>query len=191
MNNNYKKNFNLIPKEIYTKREQKRQSKDKTVFYSAIFPFLAIVVWLIFLLLRLDVTKDIRNYKNDTLQVQNEIQKYEVEKLTNAELVLKTKLLKEIVKNDVNPEDFFKIVQDTINESGKSIKVLEYGKNNTGDFSITGNSDTLEDITDIVRIFREHKRLNELKLNSVNYPNENSQNKYEFEVAFKILALQD
>lgn len=188
MNNEYKSNFNLIPKEIYTSREKKRQGKDKTVFYSAIFPFLGIVVWLIFLLLRLNVTTDIRNVKSETLQVQNEIKKYDVEKLTNAELVLKTKLLKEIVKNDVNPEDFFRIVQDTVTNSGRQIKILEYGKSNTGEFTITAEAASIENITDIIRIFREHERLDNVSVSTVSYPS-TADGKYEFQITFKILAL--
>lgn len=192
--NNLKSNFNLIPKEIYSKREQKRQSKDKTIFFSAVFPFLAIVVWLIFLLLRLNVKQDIDAFRIEKSTIESQLEQYEPEKRTNAELVLKTRLLKDIVKNDVNPEDFFRIVQDTINESGKPIKVLEYGKDNVGDFTIVAEADDVVSITDMVRIFRDHARLEEVKLKSITYPINNANNtnpKHEFEMAFKILAEQE
>lgn len=187
MNNTQKNNFNLIPKEIYAKREQKRQSQDKTILFSSIFPFLAIVVWLIFLVLRLEVKNDISNVEVEQKKAEVEVQKYESEKLTNAELVLKTKLLKEIVKNDVNPEDFFKIVQDTITNSGKSVVVLEYGKNSSGDYSINAQADDVKNITDIVRIFRELDRLVDVRLMNIQYPLDSENSKYDFELAFKIL----
>lgn len=187
MNNTQKNNFNLIPKEIYAKREQKRQSQDKTILFSSIFPFLAIVVWLIFLVLRLEVKNDISNVEVEQKRAEVEVQKYESEKLTNAELVLKTKLLKEIVKNDVNPEDFFKIVQDTITNSGKSVVVVEYGKNSSGDYSINAQADDVKNITDIVRIFRELDRLVDVRLMNIQYPLDSENPKYDFELAFKIL----
>lgn len=187
MNNITKSNFNLIPKEIYTRREKKRQTQDKTILFSSILPFLAIVVWLIFLILRLGVKNELDIITAEGKQVDIEIQKYETEKLTNAELVLKTRLLKEIVKNDVNPEDFFRIVQDTIVSSGKNVFVLEYGKNTNGDFSIKAEAEDIINITDIIRIFRELDRLEDVKLLSVNSPRDESTVNYEFEMSFKIL----
>jgi hypothetical protein len=148
---------------------------------------LAIVVWLIFLVLRLDVKNDISNVEVEQKNTEVEVQKYESEKLTNAELVLKTKLLKEIVKNDVNPEDFFKIVQDTITNAGKSVVVLEYGKNSSGDYSINAQADDVKNITDIVRIFRELDRLVDVRLMNIQYPLDSENSKYDFELAFKIL----
>ncbi|MBP9758165.1 hypothetical protein KBD45_00580 [Candidatus Dojkabacteria bacterium] len=187
MNNITKSNFNLIPKEIYTKREKKRQTQDKTILFSSILPFLAIVVWLIFLVLRLGVKNELNIIESEKNKVDVEIQKYETEKLTNAELVLKTRLLKEIVKNDVNPEDFFRIVQDTIVSSGKKVSVLEYGKNSTGNFSIKAQADDIINISDIVRIFRELDRLADVKLLTVSAPEGRESVTYEFEMTFKIL----
>lgn len=160
-------NFNLLPQEVFKKRQQKKVSIDNTTVFSAVLPLVAILIWVVFTLLSSFKTREITTLNKNIKTKETEIAGYKDDKDLNAILVLKTRVLSEIVKKDVNPENFFNIVQNTIKKSGRNIKITAYGRESSGVFTISATGESIKDVTDITRIFRQQEGLSNVKIKNI------------------------
>lgn len=181
-----KSDFNLLPKEVFDQRKKSRKTVDRTSLFSAVLPLLAVIVWIAFIGLNYLVETQVKQVEDEITSIENEISTYQADKDKKSLLVLKTKVLKDIVRRDVNPENFFTIVQELVEDSGLEIQILTYGRNTDGKFYITASANTIPAIADINRIFRNAEQLNNVQLNDISKSGDELSNNDEFEITFNI-----
>lgn len=178
--------FNLIPESVFVERTQERKRAEKVSLFFAVFPVIAAVIWIGLQTYNTYIETDIQVLGSQIDQTTSAIDSLRPAKDRKALLILKTRLLSDIVLMDVDPEDFFSIVQDTIDKSGLDIVIMEFGKEEKG-FTIDCVADNNNAITDIVRQFRERDELADVFLNSITKTEE----EINFSISFRIIKDQD
>ncbi len=178
--------FNLLPKEIFQKRILLREKIDKTSVLSALLPLSAVVVWIVFMTITVFISTDIKTKEKGIAILNQEISTYDQVKEDKSLLVLKTGVLEEIVKRDVNPEDFFLVVKKLVENSGFDAQILAYGRNADGRFGLEMSVDSVDTMTKIVRLFRKNERINLVELESVDFTVD-SDARYTYEITFELL----
>ncbi|MCA9385184.1 hypothetical protein KC717_00890 [Candidatus Dojkabacteria bacterium] len=177
--------FNLLPKETFEKREKARVKLDRVSIVSAVFPLIAVLVWIVFILISSFIRRDIAGINQEIRSVEDEIASYKLLQDRKALLVLKTRALTEIVTLDVNPENFFTIVQTAIENSGRDTEIISYGRETTGAFFIAAHADNAASVADITRIFRNTDKLEAIQLTNVS--DVEDQDRILFTLVFTIL----
>lgn len=178
-------NINLLPKALFKSREQTRKVLDRTTIFSGVLPMVAVLVWIVFIILNYFVQFDIQKANGEIKTTDNEILNYQEDKDRKALLILKTRVLKDIIQRDVNPEKFFSVVLEIINSSNLDVNIDSFGRNTDGKFSITGNADNVASVTDLHRIFRNSKQISEVELLST--ITKNDEGRSVFQISFNIL----
>lgn len=131
---------------------------------SAVFPLIAVIVWIFFILIKAYTEVQIKRVNNEIASVQAEINSYQELKDKKALLVLKTRKLKDVVLFDINPEDFFDIVQEIVNSSKLNVVISSYGRDVSGAFFINCKANSVDDSTKLTRTFVEDVRLTDVQL---------------------------
>ncbi len=181
MNNNKKNNmgaesktkskFNLLPSNVFEERRKIQSRAAIVTKISVVLPFIALIGGLIYFVIGLNIRSDIRKIQSEQESVESQIAGMQEFRDMNSLLVLKTKVLKEIIEEDVNPEFFFTIVKDTIEKSGLDIEIYSYGKERRGFFYVTCRTDSVESVTDIARIFRNHFMIGDIRIDKIRAEN--------------------
>jgi hypothetical protein len=180
--------INLLPQEISQNREKKKQTIDQAMLLSSVLPLLSIIVGVIAMIVGFYVERQvISGIERKIKQVETEILQYNDDKYKKALLVAKTRMLKDVIKRDVNPETFFTVVRQTIEDSGLNVEIRTYGIKSGGKFYIEAEVDELKQATDIARIFRNATLIEELEFNELRIGAQSVDGKYWFEISFNII----
>ncbi|MBD3363086.1 hypothetical protein GF362_05180 [Candidatus Dojkabacteria bacterium] len=179
------KGFNLLPKEVFEQRQKTKTAVENTSMFAAVLPFVAVLGWIIFMFLNYSVERSIKNIRNEISQVEREMLEYQSDKDKKALLILKTRVLKDIVIRDVNPEKFFNIVQRVIKDSNLDIHITTYGREKTGKFFIKAIADSPSSVASINRIFRNNEEILDVELSYLQ--NEENSGAIEFQITFNLL----
>ncbi|MCA9383688.1 hypothetical protein KC909_04935 [Candidatus Dojkabacteria bacterium] len=160
--------FNLIPKKS-EQEVQKEEKRDKTSVWTAILPLTGVSVWLLLVLFNGVVVDGVKaNWEESIAQKENRIDtEYLAVRVQHGELVLKTKSLATLITLDIKPETLFVLTEQIFPEPEPGVRIIGYGRNDDGSFSIRLATDDYQKIAEIARRFSNYEGANLVTIESV------------------------
>jgi hypothetical protein len=182
--------FNLLPKETFIKREKIREKFDKTLIGSSVLPLIGISIWILIFLFNYSIKFQIAERDNLIRSNDDLISTYSEFRRDRAFLVAKMNILESIIDNDVNPDIFFGLVREILDNTGVLASINSYGRNQDGRFEVGFEVDSIEDLATIAYAFRSNPQIENFELNIVNFlPIQNQM--YAFDIIFSIITEQE
>lgn len=140
-------------------------------------------VWLFISLLNaLLVQRSINSWRDTDLKRDQQILGYAVYRNANGELVVKTKLLNEVVSKHLDPEVVFGLIDRRIRESTPNVEIISYGRTAGGNFQVTGLTSNSDDVSKLIKDFGNEEAVDAASLVSLFGEN----GKYRFLLDLKI-----
>lgn len=130
--------FNLLPKKSEELR-LKEQRRDSYSVYYTFLVFFGVVLWLGLVIFNTFVvdrsTNDWKEInKEKTNKINNE---YAQTRRIHGELVVKTKSVAPLLKNDIDPETVFLVAEQAFSINEGDVSIVGYGRNEDGSFTIS------------------------------------------------------
>lgn len=165
--------FNLIPQK--TKEETQREVKrDNASLYTALLPLLGVSVWLALTLFNgLVVDKVKANWETSIAKKQARVDtEFLPVRIQHGELVLKTRILADIILKDIKPETLFALTEQIFPVPEPEVQVIGYGRNDDGSFDVILSTSNYRKFAEVARRFSEYDGADEATISSVNYNKE-------------------
>lgn len=152
--------FNLLPekpKELVVK-EEKRES---TALFLAILPLFAVLVGTGLMLFNFFIVKqNLTTWENSNKERDTKILGFSQAVVKGLEFIQKTELLAEPVEKDVEPEQFFDLIEELLSKLEFDAEVIKYRRNSDGSFDIVISFKGLDKTGDLIAAF---ETLNKVK----------------------------
>jgi hypothetical protein len=164
--------FNLLPEKPKEEIE-KEEGRENTSLTLAFLPFFAVLISIVLIILNNIVFQaQINSWNAAITNRKNEISSYQDIIKLNIEFSQKTVLLEEPVAQDIEPEQFFSLADEIVNNLPFSADISKYGRNPDGSFDITLTTIELDSSADIIRAFELNGRVDTPNLKSINVDSE-------------------
>lgn len=154
----YRFNFNLIPekpKEIVIKEEK----RETTSLYFAFLPLLSVSIAIgLMLFNEFVIDTRVSAWEEAELSKENQIQTFRSIVQRHAEFVEKSNLLEPQVIKDVEPERFFRLSQqilEELNNQGVQASINSYKRNSDGSFEIVFGLNDIVNATNLLKVLEE------------------------------------
>ncbi len=178
--------FNLLtPKsEEEIKKEEQR---DTSSLYSAVLPIVGAIIWVLISLANLLIlTNYIASWKLKIESQNDDVTSYEDSKKTNGELFLKTRALSGVIEKNIDPAEFFELVEGTLFSVSNNIQINAYGREDSGIFNVDATTTNFEDVAKVVYAFTSDAAFKNVKLNNVINDVENDE--IDFKLSFEFVG---
>ena len=158
--------FNLLtPKS--EEEIKKEETRDSSSVYTAILPLIGAVIWVAIVLANsLLVQSYITTWKQKIVTQNLEIGTFTDDREQNGELYLKTQALSEVITKNIDPEEFFEVVEGTLFSISPDINIRSYGRQEGGQFDINASTDSFIDVAKVMNAFTSDDAYANVTLNS-------------------------
>lgn len=160
--------FNLLPQKAKSlvKKEEKRDTYSVML---AFLPLLSVVIWLVLILLNgVILAEQKRSWLNSINNSQDRIEnEFKPVLLEHGELVTKTRTLGQVILKDIAPEELFLLVNELFPENDTSFKIIGYGRNEDGSFTLSVKGYSYLKISQITRRLANYEKVQNVRINSV------------------------
>lgn len=178
--------FNLLPKKS-KEMILKEKKRDGYSFYYSLLVVFGILLWLgLVSVNHFMVDKSTQEWRSVIREKQNQIDgKFYETRRVHGELVVKTRSIAPLLSSDIDPEEVFRVAQDVFPATEGNVKIIGYGRNDDGSFSITI---TAPDSSVVARKARNLKNLDivsDLSINEV-IESTNTRNQVVAEFSFTV-----
>lgn len=176
--------FNLLPpksKELIAK-EDKRSS---TLFYSSVLLFSITVVWALISLLNAWLkSAEVKKFQDINNTKDTEITSYNQYASDNYELYNKSNVLGSVVLRNTDPDLVFDLINNRIKESTPSVAIIKYGRNATGNYQVTGQTNDIDNVAKLIKDFKTETNVKDVSLISLH------QNDAEYEFVLDLAIIE-
>jgi hypothetical protein len=181
--------FNLLPGK--SKEEiEKVDSRDTNLLYIGLLLLVFSFVWVgITLANSILIDNSKKLWQERIADQQNQILGYAQDKRSNGELTEKTFALEEVIVKNIDPEEFFELVEGRITETSPTSTIKSYGREDSGTFNVSGQSANFLEISKIVYAFTSDESFSEVKLQNVAQDFE--ENKVLFNLSFLFVGTEE
>lgn len=178
--------FNLLPGK--SKKEVKKEDdRDSSSFYIVLVLLIVTVLWVISSLSNsVLVNNYIGSWNTRITDQEAEILGYAATKATNGELVTKTKALENVIDKNIDPDEFFSLVEGTITSASPSAIIRSYGREESGTFNVNGEGQSFQEVSKIIYVFTSNQSFTDVKLQNV--VNDFEKGAVTFSLAFQFIG---
>ncbi len=163
-------NFNLLPKKSKDLIEKERKRDSYSLYYSFLILF-GVVIWIGLVLFNsFIVDKSRKEWLEINEGKENKISSdYITIREIHGELVTKTNSLSTIIGNDIDPETVFLVADEVFPLNEGSVKIVGYGRNPDGTFSIDISTQNFALVGQKARKLKNLDIISELRIDKINY----------------------
>lgn len=163
-------NFNLLPKKSKELIEKERKRDSYSMYYSFLILF-GVVIWLSLVLFNsFVVDKSRKEWEEINQDKENKIRnEYITIREIHGELVAKTNSIAPIISKDIDPETVFLVADEVFPINEGNVKIVGYGRNPDGTFSIDISTKNFALIGQKARKLKNLDIVSELHIDELSY----------------------
>lgn len=162
--------FNLLPKKSKDLIEKERKRDSYSMYYSFLILF-GVVIWLGLVLFNsFVVDKSKKEWEDINLEKENKIKnEYITIREIHGELVAKTNSIAPIISKDIDPETLFLVADEVFPLNEGNVKIVGYGRNPDGTFSIDISTKNYALIGQKARRLKNLDIISKLQIDEISY----------------------
>ncbi|MBN1916202.1 hypothetical protein JW796_04440 [Candidatus Dojkabacteria bacterium] len=175
--------FNLLtPKS--EEEIKKEEARDTGSLYSAVLPLIGSIIWVGLVLANsLILNNYVTTWQKKITNQEIEIISYSPQKRSNGELFLKARSLSGVIEKNINPEQFFGLVEGRLYSVSPNIEIRAYGREESGKFNVDAVTEDFFIISRVIYSFTSDPAFQNVELNSIG--NDLKTGKINFKLSFK------
>lgn len=178
--------FNLLtPKS--EEEIRKEEERDTGSLYSAVLPLIGSIIWVAIVLTNtLILNNYIASWQEKIASQGVEINSYSSHKNFNGELFLKARALSGVIEKNIDPEEFFEVVEGRLYAVSPAIKIQAYGREESGKFNVDAVTEDFFIISKVLYSFTSDPAFQNVELNSIG--NDLETGKINFKLSFEFVG---